>query len=428
MWIALVSAALVVGVGLGMLLGRRRAPEPVVEPAASALPTVVAPAAVVSPSLTPSPAPTGPSDRERELAAEAQDLRGLQAGLRARIDELETDLRRYRRWANDHLQEHADALEREWSRAKLPHRVHDLPPAMDPELLALLRSEGDEMRSWIGEFGLGTAEMRFQLGLLDALDGQLDRAAGEFQHAAHHGVRPEGWLALGDVQWLLGRPKKAARAYEQCLEAPRMPEYLFERCAEVALAEHHERDGLEVLERVLKRTSPSERAYELAAILHLRLAEHERALAVCERGLERYPESATLRARMIVPLGRLGAAERVDGCARKARELDPGLALTPVALGIDRLLDDRLAEAEGLFREALELDPSCAEAHCHLGIIANRRGQFAAALKSLRHAAKLKPDYAEAYFNMKDAYEGLRDFDNAIAMLNKAVQLDPNYA
>ncbi len=427
MWIGGVVAALVVGVAVGVMLGRRWRPGPEPPDGATADRSPVgAPAleeAPEEPAVVAEPPAATP-----DLEAEVQDLKGLQVGLRARIEELETELRRYRRWASDHLQEHAAALEQGWSKARLPHRVHDLPDEVDPEPLARLRAEGDEVRSWIDEFGLGTAEMRFQLGLLDALDGQRDRAAGQFQLAAHHGVRPEGWLALGDVQWLLGRPKKAARAYEQCLEAPRMPEHLFERCAEVALAEHRDRAGLEVLERVLRRTSPSVRAYELAAVLHGRLGEYDRALAVCERGLERHPESATLRARMIVPLGRLGAAERAEGCARRARELEPGLALTPVALGLERLLEDRLDDAEALFREAVELDPDCAEAHCQLGIIANHRGQYAAALKSLRHAVKLKPDYAEAYFNMKDAYEGLRDFDNAIATLKRAVQLNPNYA
>lgn len=436
MLIALVVGALVVGLvaGYGLAVMRRGTANREAHPQAPMTDGGSKAAALASGSVDAdsigSTRPTDSDESPADLtdASQIQDLEGLQAALRVRIEELETELRRYRRWVNDHLADRAERLDRRWKRAGLPGRVHDLPDDVSPDVRRELADEAGPMRRWIDEFGLGTAEMHFQLGLFDALEGRLDQAAQGFQFAAHNGVRPEGWLALGDVQWELGRPKKAARAYEQCRSARKLPDHVSERFAEVALSERREREGLQVLEPILKRGGGSERTFELAVRLHCRLEEWQAAVDVCERGLKRHPESALLRARMICPLGRLEAHERVEGCAQRARKLAPEPVEVPIALGLERLQRGRLDEAEDLFREALELDPAAAEAHCQLGVIANRRGQFGAAIQSFRSAVELHPDYAEAYFHMKDAYEGLRDFNNAIAVLNRAVQLDPGYA
>ncbi len=422
-----VAAALVIGAAVGWVLASRArrsgsGSEISAETGAIAL-TVEAP-----PDLGPAEA-AEPDDDERDaLRAEVGRLERELAAGRGRIDELETELRRFRRWTSDQIRDRAASLAAVWKSARLPERVDELPHEVGPELLGRLRSEAEPIAQLTAEFGLTTPELQFQLGLLDALERRFDRAAGRFQEAAHGGVRPEGWLALGDCQWALGRPKKAARAYDQCREAKRMPTRLFERIAEVAVHEHRYRDALEPLGTALGRSTASERAYLLAATARLELGELEEAVRACETGLETHPDSARLRAAMILPLARLGEKDRAEGCARKALELEPELPDVPVALAVAKLERGDLRGARASLREALQLDGDCAAAHFHLGAIANRESKFKQALDHFREAVRLRPDYAEAYLLMKDSYEGLRDFDNAIAMLNKAVQLNPDYA
>lgn len=422
-----VVAGLLAGAVIGFVVaGRRRVPaaEPMWEAAA--------------PDEAP-PAPPAPAKEESTTAAAAEepgdDLRpelerlgaALAAG-RQRIDELETELRRFRRWVSDQMHERSEALATAWKTKRLSERVDELPAEIEPEVVAAVRDAAGPLARWIEEFGLGTPEIQFQLGLLDVVEGRLGRAATRFQEAAHGGVRPEGWLALGDVSWNLGRARKAARAYEQCREAKRMPTRVFERLAEVLIGEHRYREGLDVLAAALGRTTASEHAFLLAARAQLELGDLEAAVKACETGLGLHAESARLRAAMILPLTRLGEAERADGCARKALELAPRLPEVPVALGAAKLEKGDLKGARASMKEALEFDAGFAPAHFHLGVIANRQSSYKAALEHFRAATRARPDYAEAYLHMKDSYEGLRDFDNAIAMLNKAVQLNPEYA
>ncbi len=421
-----VVAGLLAGAVIGFVVaGRRRTPE--------AEPTWEA----AAPDEVPAPLPVPAQDDSAAAAADeaGDDLSGeidrlaaeLAAG-RQRIDELETELRRFRRWVSDQMQERSEALAAAWKVKRLSERVDELPREIEPEVVAAVRDAAGPLARWIEEFGLGTPEIQFQLGLLDAVDGRLERAATRFQEAAHGGVRPEGWLALGDTNWILGRFKKAARAYEQCREAKRMPTRLFERLAEVLISEHRNREGLDVLAAALGRTTASEHAFLLAARAHLELGDLEATVKVCEDGLALHGDSARLRAAMILPLTRLGQTERAEGCARKALELVPDLPEVPVALGVAKLEKGDIKGARASLREALDRDSEFAEAHFHLGVIANRQANYKSALEHFRAATRTRPDYAEAYLHMKDSYEGLRDFDNAIAMLNKAVQLNPEYA
>lgn len=421
-----VAAGLVAGALIGFVVAARRrtaAPDPVAQPEViqePPAPTSAVPDDGQSGSAEPTTTP--------DLAMQLEEATARIGEARRRIDELETELRRLRRWFGDQMRERCDALAATWKVKRLPERVGELPDQIEPEVVSALRDAAGPLARWIEEFGLGTPEMQFQLGLLDAVDGRLERAAVRFQEAAHGGVRPEGWLALGDANWALGKIKKAARAYEQCRDAKRMPTRLFERLAEVLIGEHRFREGLDVLSAALGRTTASEPAFLLAARARLELGELDAAVKACETGLGLHPDSARLRAAMILPLIRLDQVERADGCARKALELEPRLPEVPVALGVARLEKGDLKGAGRQLREALELDPECAEAHFHLGVIANRQASYTAALEHFRTATRVRPDYAEAYLHMKDSYEGLRDFDNAIAMLNKAVQLNPEYA
>jgi tetratricopeptide (TPR) repeat protein len=369
--------------------------------------------------------PDHKQDEQRQLidTLEADKRR---AGIR--IEELETELRRIRRRAGEHLNLLAARLEAVWTARRLPTRVLDLPDEIDADQLTELRELAGPMRTWGADFGLGNAEMHYHLGLIAVLENDFEEGVRCFERAAFDGKVPDGWLALADCQWQLERPKTAAKSYIRCLEHKRMPAHIFQRVAQVAIQERRYDDAIQTLQRVMSRKNVPQEIYALASMASRELGDPEQAVAHCEEGLKRHEGSVLLLSSMIIPLSETGDDERAERCANLAQEIDSECPAVPYSLGVMRMSNGKEDTAVELFEEALVLDPEYPEALFRLGVIHNRRGQFKKALEYFKPAVELKPDFAEAYFNMKDSYEGLRDFDNAIAMLNRAVQLNPDYS
>lgn len=360
---------------------------------------------------------------EQEVARLEQEIHDL----RTLTQELETQLRQYRRWANDQINHASERLGEAWVREKLPRRVHEITEPPDPEAVERVSNVAHLLQQWVDELGLGDAEVFHRIGLWLAVEGRNEEAAAAFQKAVQRGMGTEGWLALGDIRWTLDRRKKARDAYRQCKEMKRAPAHVFYRSASVAFEEYRFADALADLDRVLSRAKPGVEVYVLNSRVRGKLKEFDEAVAILEAGLEKHPEDPLLMAEMVIPLARSGQRERAEEVYAKARELDPELAEAPFALAVVHMDEDRTDEASALLEEALDLRSEYPEALLCLGVLHNRKGDHQNALEYFKMAIEVKPDYAEAYYNMKDAYDGLRDFENSIAMLEKAVQLNPEY-
>ena len=448
MEVILVVCGLLVGLGVGFVAGsRRRGSPPTPEAVAPALSDglerpstarVVAPSPAKATAVTPpapeaaatEAAPAGQSPLEL-CEQELERARTLVAEQRGRIDELESQARRLRRWAGGQLQRTAAQLETVWKREKLPTRVHDMGKPVAEGLLEELRQIAEPLEEGSRQLGVGDATIHCWLGLWHALEGRAAPAVECFELALRKGIDGEAAretrLALGDALWLLDRRRKARDAYRQVLDRKRVPALVLHRCAQVALEERAYADALSHLEPLLERKQPPLEAFLMASRASLQLGDHARSLAFSEAGLKKHPDEPLLLASAIVPLGRLGQKERMEEAARRSRELDPRLAEPAYSLGVIRLDEGDLDGAEALFSEALEVRPEYPEALFSLGVIHNKRGEFRKALELLQRAVDLRPDYAEAYYNMKESYDGLRDFESSIAVLKKAVRLNPEY-
>lgn|GEM_PF-1720560 len=378
----------------------------------------------------PAEAVSGPSPQEL-LEEEVERLRSTTFEQGNRIDELESQLRRLRRWAGQQLQRSAEQIGVLWKQRKLPTRVHEMGRELAPEVVEELRHLAEPLGDWSHELGLGGAEIHSWLGLWHALEGRPAAAVDSFEQALRKGIegeaRRETQLALGDALWLLDRRKKARDAYRQVLDRKRVPGLILHRCAQVAFEERSYQEVLAHLDPILERKQTPLEAFIMASEAAGKLGDHARAVALCEAGLNKHPDIPILFASMVVPLARLGQRERMQEVYERARELSPELAEAPYALGVVRLDDGDLDGASELMLEALALRPDYPEAHFSLGVIHNRRGEFRKALEHFDHAVRLKPEFAEAYYNMKDSYDGLRDFESSIAVLKRAVQLNPEY-
>jgi tetratricopeptide (TPR) repeat protein len=186
-------------------------------------------------------------------------------------------------------------------------------------------------------------------------------------------------------------------------------------------------DALVEIEHCLKRKKPDVETYQLASLICAKLGNNERAVALCEEGLSKHPDSALLLADMIIPLAQGGQRQRADEIYTRLRETTPTLAEVPFSMGVVHMHAEELDTAVKLLEEAISLRAEYPEAYYCLGVIQNRKGEYQNALSYFKLAVELKPDYAEAYYNMKDSYDGLRDFEKSIAMLDKAVHLNPAY-
>ncbi len=404
---------------------------------------------VVVESLTkPSEAPSVPEPLEDDALAPGKDAERLAAEEEqrqqletlndlcqyrgVRIEELEAELRRYRRRASEHLEQLTADLATKWQAAKLKQHVHEIPGDIGPAIISDLERCAEPMKGWMRECGLGSPEMSFQLGLIDALANNWNDAAECFEKAAFDGFVPQGWLALGDCHWALERPKKAIALYKKCLEKKRMPIHIFQRSAEVQFSKRKFSETVEILSKILSRKNVPVETYRLAASAHRELGENEKAVSLLEEGLNHNKDDVSLIAGMIIPLSRLGEQKRAEELAERAAEIDSEGADAPYALGImhmensnDENADEKAIEC---FEDALILRPEFPEALCGLGVIYNRRLDFKRALEYFEPAVDLNPNYAEAFYNMSTSYKEIRDFDRSIAAMNTAVTLNPDYA
>lgn len=384
----------------------------------------------VAPEVATVAEAAGPSPQEL-LEQEAKRLRSTCSEQGGRIEELESQLRRLRRWAGEQLQRSTVQLADLWKQRKLPTRVHEMGREPASEVVEELRHLAEPLGEWSHELGLGGAEIHYWMGFWHALEGRPAAAVEGFEQALRRGIEGEArrdtQLALGDALWLLDRRKKARDAYRQVLDRKRVPGLILHRCAQVAFEERSYGDVLTHLEPILERKQTPLEAFIMASEAAARLGDNARSVALCEAGLNKHPDTPILCASMIVPLARLGQRERMQEVYQHARELAPELAEAPYFLGVVRLDDGDLDGASELVHEALALRADYPEAHFSLGVIHNRRGEFRKALEHLDRAVRLKPEFAEAYYNMKDSYDGLRDFESSIAVLKKAVQLNPEY-
>ena len=364
-------------------------------------------------------------EEQRQQLETAQDLSQYRG---VRIEELETEVRRYRRRASEHLDQLTADLASQWQAAKLKQHVHELPGDVSDDLIKDHERFAEPMNGWMRECGLGSPDMSFQLGLIDALAGNWTDAAICFEKAAFDGLVPQGWLALGDCNWALDRPKKAISSYKKCLQKSRMPIHIFHRSAEVQFSKRKFSETVKILEKILSRKNIPVETVRLAASAYRELGDNEKAVELLEEGLKHNEDDVSLIAGMIIPLSRLGEAKKAEDCAERAGSLDPEGADAPYALGVMHMENSSDDKAIRCFEDALSLRPEFPEVLCGLGIIHNRRLDFKRALEYFEPAVDLNPNYAEAFYNMSASYKEMRNFDRSIAAMNTAVKLNPDYA
>ena len=118
---------------------------------------------------------------------------------------------------------------------------------------------------------------------------------------------------------------------------------------------------------------------------------------------------------------------KIIAAARKALELDPGLAQAHVLLGATQQRDWQWAEAEAEYRRALELNPNDALAYRGLAFWLLCHGRIEEALDWSRHARELDPLGVPAAGHGRILFHARR-YDEAIRVYRSVLAGDPDHA
>jgi tetratricopeptide (TPR) repeat protein len=113
--------------------------------------------------------------------------------------------------------------------------------------------------------------------------------------------------------------------------------------------------------------------------------------------------------------------------ARKAVQLDDGLAEAHSSLARALASDLQLSAAMSEFSRAIELNPNYATAHQWFGECLQSQGRVEEALAELKRAQELDPLSLIINSLLGFAFDTVGKSDEAIAQLRKTIEIDPNF-
>jgi TolB-like protein/DNA-binding winged helix-turn-helix (wHTH) protein/Flp pilus assembly protein TadD len=160
------------------------------------------------------------------------------------------------------------------------------------------------------------------------------------------------------------------------------------------------------------------------------------AITYFEHAITKQPDFAGAYAAMslcyiqfsfVGPLSPQEFMPRAETAARKALELDEGLAEAHAALGIIFYKfhwDWSAAERE--FRQALELNPNYSEGHRRFSEFLYASGRAEEALAEAQRARELDPLSLQATLDMATSFRAIGQYERAIAEFRKALEKSPH--
>jgi tetratricopeptide (TPR) repeat protein len=124
-----------------------------------------------------------------------------------------------------------------------------------------------------------------------------------------------------------------------------------------------------------------------------------------------------------------GELDKAEQILQNLQKRTPDVPETFELLGVLRIKQQRVKEAESFFQRAIHLNPRLASPHIHLGYLYKQGNQLEAALRSFQIAATVLPKNAEVLYNIAVVFADLRQFDKAADNLKAIPTTDrpPDY-
>jgi TolB-like protein/Flp pilus assembly protein TadD len=119
--------------------------------------------------------------------------------------------------------------------------------------------------------------------------------------------------------------------------------------------------------------------------------------------------------------------EEAKRAARKAVEIDPGLADGYTALGFVSACDRDWATVELAFRQAIQLNPGSSLAHTWYAVSLTAMGRSDEAIALIREAQQIDPLSLVVLHHAAWVHYYARRYDEAIAYSREVLEMEPNY-
>jgi tetratricopeptide (TPR) repeat protein len=223
-------------------------------------------------------------------------------------------------------------------------------------------------------------------------------------------------------------PPRWAEA-EACYTAARaLRPHLGESLATALIGSGHDRQGLALLDRLVKETPDNPYLHgQQGRALHDK-GDLEGAIACYRKVIALAPKGAIAHYNLGNALHDKGDLEGAIACFRQAIALDPTLAPAHTSLGVALRDKGDLAGAIACWRKAITLDPKDAPAHNNLGAALYGKGDVEGAVACYRRALALAPKGARVHFNLGLALRDKGDLEGAVACYRRALALAPKGA
>lgn len=260
----------------------------------------------------------------------------------------------------------------------------------------------------------------------------------------HQAVSPEGWVAWGDVHYLMGNTQRAAEIWEQALEQENPSEHLYSRLAEIYQSNGEPTKAAETLQKYVSAHPEDAGAHYRLGLL-LTLSDPNRALTELLSASQLDPlldpTVQTLRTA-------LNLASLDDSASTRSVITGRGLGLVHewrlARLAFEEAvrLDEQNAEAwawlgeaqhqmgaseagDTEFDRALALDPNSPIVRGLRGLHFQRTGNFRDALTEFQAAARLEPDNPAWLVSIGESHAKLGDLIEALQAYQSAADLAP---
>jgi len=271
------------------------------------------------------------------------------------------------------------------------------------------------------------------------------QAEASYQKAfQRHALSAEGWVAWGDVQYLLGNTERATEIWEQGLNQPQSSEDLYSRLAQIfkekkdyakaaAYLQHYVANHLDDasahyrLGLLLTLSAPNAALSELITASQLD-PELDSAIQTLRTTLNLASLSDTPSSKFVIigrGLGLIQEWELAQAAFEQATQADEKNAEAWAWLG-EANQQTGGDEAFSLLEHALSLNPNSAVVHGLRGLYFQRIGNNREALTEFQTAARLQTDDPALYVAIGESYSKLGDMIRALEAYQYAAMLVPD--
>lgn len=272
------------------------------------------------------------------------------------------------------------------------------------------------------------ADLHNQMGLMLAVEGDLESAQKEFDHALQ--LNPqyvEAKLNLGFLFLLMKRWKEAETIFLS--EGMKGPEsgVLQHILGVIYVKTGREKETLQCLRKALKTDHHCQKDYHTRGIwrdeqLFIEKMRREDGRTIPRRHF--YQKFHTIMGLYLAKGGHLAQALRE---LKKAEKFSPDSFLSHFHLGLVYYYtgDDQRAIME--FKKAIKINPEHGLAYAYLSYVYGVKKQTRQALECMEKAVALNPRYADLHYNLALLYSDQGRYREAISELKKAIRINPNY-